>query len=92
MKIAVTGLNNVDNPGPGVPVIRGIRDSKSEGLKIVGLLYDVLDPGAYLPGVADTNYLIPYPSGGLDTLFERIKMINEKENIDVLIPTLDAEL
>ncbi|VAX18537.1 hypothetical protein MNBD_IGNAVI01-1851, partial [hydrothermal vent metagenome] len=27
MKIAVTGLNNVDNPGPGVPVIRGIREA-----------------------------------------------------------------
>ncbi len=92
MKIAVTGLNNVDNPGPGVPVIRGIRDSKKENLKIIGLIYDVLEPGAYIPEVADRNYLIPYPSGGIDTLFERIKSINEKENIDVLIPTLDAEL
>ncbi len=92
MKVAVTGLNNVDNPGPGVPVIRGIRDSQNKDLKIVGLLYDVLEPGAYMPEVADSNYLIPYPSGGLDILFERIKLINEKENIDVLIPTLDAEL
>jgi len=92
MKIAVTGLNNVDNPGPGVPVIRGIRDSKMENLKIIGLIYDMLDPGAYMPEVADKNYLVPYPSGGIDALFERIKFINENENIDVIIPTLDAEL
>ena len=26
--IAVTGLNNTDNPGPGVPVIRGAKDSE----------------------------------------------------------------
>ncbi len=92
MKIAVTGLNNVDNPGPGVPVIRGIKDAGIENLKIIGLLYDALEPGAYMPDVADANYMIPYPSGGLDILLERIKSINEKENIDVLIPTLDAEL
>ncbi len=92
MRIAVTGLNNVDNPGPGVPVIRGIRESGNKDIEIIGLIYDVLDPGAYLPNVADRNYLIPYPSGGLDLLFDRIKAINEKDKIDVLLPTLDAEL
>ena len=25
--VAVTGLNNIDSPGPGVSVIRGIKDS-----------------------------------------------------------------
>ena len=27
--VAITGLNNTDNPGPGVPVIRGIRESEN---------------------------------------------------------------
>ena len=92
MKIAVTGLNNVDNPGPGVPVIRGIRDSEKFDAEIIGLIYDVLEPGAYMKQVSDRNYLIPYPSSGLDNLFQRLDYINKVETIEVLIPTLDAEL
>ena len=92
MRIAVTGLNNVDNPGPGVPVIRGIKDSKKFDAEIIGLIYDKLEPGAYMKEVSDRNYLIPYPSSGLDNLFERLAYINQVEKIDVLIPTLDAEL
>lgn len=92
MNVAVTGLNNVDSPGPGVPVIRGIRESDCYDCRIIGLIYDSLEPGAYMNNVADKNYLIPYPSGGIDNLYERIKFINEKEKIDVIIPTLDAEL
>ncbi len=92
MKVAVTGLNNVDSPGPGVPVIRGIKDSDEFDGKIVGLIYDALEPGAFMPNVADSSYLIPYPSGGLDPFFERLAYINSVEKIDVIIPTLDAEL
>ncbi len=92
MKIAVTGLNNIDSPGPGVPVIRGIRDSGEFDGKIIGLIYDSLEPGAYMPNVADKNYLIPYPSGGLESLLERIKFIHQQEKIDLIIPTLDSEL
>jgi len=92
MKIAVTGLNNVDNPGPGVPVIRGIREANDFDGEIIGLIYDALEPGAYMNEVASRNYLIPYPSGGLDIYFERLSQINEIEKIDVIIPTLDAEM
>ncbi len=34
--IAITGLNNTDNPGPGVPEIRGIRES-GLAVRIIGL-------------------------------------------------------
>lgn len=92
MKIAVTGLNNVDNPGPGVPVIRSILDSGEFNGDIIGLIYDVLEPGPYMENLTKKNYLIPYPSSGLDSLYERISYINSQEKIDVLIPTLDSEL
>ena len=92
MKVAVTGLNNVDSPGPGVPVIRGIKDSGRFEGEIIGLIYDSLEPGAYMNEISNRNYVIPYPSGGLDSLLDRISFINEKEKIDVLIPTLDSEL
>ena len=92
MRVAVTGLNNVDSPGPGVPVIRGIKDSGKFDGEIIGLLYDALEPGAYMGNVAERSYLIPYPSSGVDAFFDRISEINEIEKLDVILPTLDAEL
>ncbi|MCD6180746.1 MAG: ATP-grasp domain-containing protein [Bacteroidales bacterium] len=92
LTIAVTGLNNTDNPGPGIPVIRSLRESKEFDVRIIGLAYENLEPGIYMENMVDKTYQIPYPSGGADLLIERIRYINEKENIDVLIPNFDAEL
>lgn len=90
--VAVTGLNNTDNPGPGVPVIRGIRESEAFDARIIGLAYENLEPGIYMKELVDKAYQIPYPSVGSDALMDRIAHINSIENIDVLIPNFDAEL
>ena len=90
--VALTGLNNTDNPGPGVPVIRGIRDSKEFDPRIIGLAYENLEPAIYMDGIVDKTYQIPYPSEGSDVLLQRILEIHEKDPIDVLIPNFDAEL
>ncbi len=90
--VAVTGLNNIDSPGPGVPMIRALRDSEFFDVRIVGLAYENLEPGIYMPGLADKIYMIPYPSEGVQTLLERIEFINSREKIDVLIPNFDSEL
>ncbi len=90
--VAITGLNNTDNPGPGVPVIRGIRDSGDFDVRIVGLAYENLEPGIFMPGVADKTYQVPYPSEGTNVLVQRILEIHKKDPIDVLIPNFDAEL
>jgi carbamoyl-phosphate synthase large subunit len=92
MKIAVTGINATDNPGPGVPVIRCIKEAEDFNGEIIGLFYDSLDPGIYMENITSACYMIPYPSGGLDELYERIKTIHEKEKLDIIIPTLDSEL
>jgi len=90
--IAVTGLNNTDNPGPGVPVIRALKEAKSFDVRIIGLAYENLEPGIYMENIADKVYQIPYPSTGSDNLLKRIEYIHLKENINVLIPNFDAEL
>jgi carbamoyl-phosphate synthase large subunit len=90
--IAITGLNNTDNPGPGVPVIRGIRESADLKVKIIGLAYENLEPGIYMPGLTDKTYLIPYPSSGTKVFLNRIFEIHERERIDLIIPNFDAEL
>jgi len=74
LTVAVTGLNATDNPAPGVPVIRAVREG-CPGCTVIGLAYDVLDPGAYMSGVADNVYLMPYPSQGADVLHQRIAAI-----------------
>jgi len=90
--LAVTGLNNTDNPGPGVPVIRGIKESADFDVRVVGLVYENLEPGIYMDGLCDRVFQIPYPSSGSDELIERIEHIHHQEKIDVLVPNFDAEL
>ena len=90
--IGVTGLNAVDSPGPGVAVIRGIRDCEDFDVRIIGLSYESLEPGIYMPGVCDKVYQIPYPSAGADALYGRLAYINEQEKMDVIVPNFDAEL
>jgi len=92
ISVALTGLNNTDNPGPGVPVIRGIRESEEFDARILGLAYESLEPAIYMDKVVDKTYQVPYPSDGKDVLLDRILEIHEKDPIDVLIPNFDAEL
>ena len=90
--VAVTGLNNIDSPGPGIPVIRGMRESKDFDLRIIGLAYEHLEPGIYMSDLVDKTYMIPYPAEGKDALFNRLVEIHQKEKLDVIIPNFDAEL
>jgi carbamoyl-phosphate synthase large subunit len=91
LTIAVTGLNNIDSPGPGVPVIRAIKKSNLNA-RIIGLAYENLEPGIYMPNLVDKTYIIPFPSTGSEAFLERLAYINEKENMDIVIPNFDSEL
>jgi carbamoyl-phosphate synthase large subunit len=92
LTIALSGLNNIDSPGPGIPVIRGLRESEYIDPRIVGLAYDNLEPGAYMHHLVDKSYKVPYPTEGTDVLIDRLRYINNIEKIDVLIPNFDSEL
>jgi len=92
LTIAITGMNcKPDNPGPGLAVARCLRKAYGENVRIVGMGYDVLDAGLYLD-TCDVGYLLPYPSAGEHQLMERITYIQSMEDIDIMIPCLDAEL
>ena len=92
LTIAVTGLNNTDNPGPGIPVIRGLKESTIFDVRIIGLAYENLEPGIYMYDLVDKTYQIPYPTAGTEILLNRIAYIHSVEKIDVLIPNFDSEL
>jgi carbamoyl-phosphate synthase large subunit len=92
LTIAISGLNNVDSPGPGIPVIRGIRESKLFDARIIGLAYENLEPGPYMHEFVDKTYKVPYPSEGVEPVLDRLEHIHERESIDVIIPNFDSEI
>lgn len=88
--IAVTGLNATDNPAPGVGVLRSLKERGDD--RLVGLAYDALEPGIYAEGLASSVFLLPYPSSSVEPFLDRLAYVHETTPIDVLVPTLDAEL
>jgi len=90
--IAVTGLNAIDSPGPGIAVIRGLKEATSFEARIIGLAYESLEPGIYMHDLVDKTYQIPYPSAGTESLLARIEYIHQIEKLDMIIPNFDAEL
>ena len=86
MKIALSGLNNTDNPAPGVPVAKSLKE-----YELIGLSYDPNEPGIY-QGLFEKVYLMPFPSVGWEDTKERLLDIKKKSGLDILIPNLDAEL
>lgn len=90
--IGVTALNAIDSPGPGVAVIRAIRDVYQNDVRIIGLSYESLEPGLYMHDLVDKTYQIPYPTAGTDSLWSRLMYIHEEENLQLIIPNFDAEL
>ncbi len=90
--VGITGLNNIDSPGPGIPVIRSLRDCSDFDVRIIGLSYESLEPGLYMKNMVDKTYQIPYPSAGTELLLARLLAIHEFEKLDIIIPNFDAEL
>ncbi len=92
MVIALTGLNRGENPQPGYAVIRSLRREFGDGHRLVGLVYDPLESGIYADDGPDVAFTMPYPSAGTGPFLDRMDAICQEEPVDVLIPSLDAEL
>lgn len=90
--IGVSGINAIDNPGPGIGVARSLKEDKDLDVRIVGLAYDAMEPGIYMDWVVDKSFILPYPSGDGDAFIERLLYIKRTHGLDVIIPNLDAEL
>lgn len=91
LTIAVTGLNRGENPQPGASIIRSLR-REFDDVTIVGMVYEILESGIYAEGYADVIYQLPTPSQGTALFLERLDYICQSYPIDILIPTLDAEM
>lgn len=91
-KIAISGMNAVDNPGPGVGVARSLKQALGSDVSIIGLAYGALEPGIYMDWLVDQAYTMPYPSGNSEVYLDRLREIREASGVDFIIPCLDAEL
>ncbi len=92
IKVGVSGINAVDNPGPGIGVARSLKEDHELDVEIIGLAYDAMEPGIYMDWVVDKSFMMPYPSGGGEALLERLLHIKESYGLDHVIPNLDSEL
>jgi carbamoyl-phosphate synthase large subunit len=91
LKIGISGINATDNPGPGTAVARSLKDAYP-GISLIGLSYDVHDPGNYMDHLFDNSYLMPYPTKGWEGMKEAIHEIKNKDGLDGIISCLDAEI
>ena len=92
LTVAVSGINAIDNPGPGTGVARSLRKDKQFPARIIGLAYDALEPGLYMDWLFDRRYIMPYPSSEPEILIERLLQIQQQFGLDCVIPNLDVEL
>lgn len=90
--IAVTALNAIDSPGPGISVIRALRESTLFEVRIIGFSYETLEPGIYMHELVDKTYQLPLPSAGTNVLLKRLEYIHNLEKLNVIIPNFDSEL
>jgi carbamoyl-phosphate synthase large subunit len=91
LSIAVTGLHRGTNPQPGPGIIRSLRRVRSD-LHIVGLVYDAYESGIFAEEGPDACAAMPYPTVGAEAWIERLDEVRAGHPIDVLLPTLDAEV
>ncbi|MBL6989241.1 MAG: ATP-grasp domain-containing protein [Bacteriovoracaceae bacterium] len=91
MKVGITGINGTDNPGPGFAIARSLKEADPT-CEIIGLSYDINDPGNYMDFIIDKSSTLPYPSKGAQIYFDKLYEIKKQFGLDYIIPNLDAEL
>jgi carbamoyl-phosphate synthase large subunit len=92
LNIGLSGINAVDNPGPGIGVARSLKEDRELNVRVLGLAYDALEPGFYMDWVVDRAFIMPYPSGDGAAYFDRLGHIQNEHGLEMLIPNFDAEL
>lgn len=90
--VGITGMNAIDNPGPGVGIARSLREDPDLDIEVIGLAYNALEPGIYMNWVVDRSFTLPYPSVGAAEYLARLRQVQELTGLNCVIPCLDAEL
>jgi carbamoyl-phosphate synthase large subunit len=89
--VGVTGFYTTDNPHPGLAVARALR-AADPSWRVLALAWDQWSTGAFAHDLLDGVALVPYPAAGARALLDRLRAVTRQRPIDVIIPTVDAEL
>jgi len=92
IRVAVTGFGGLNNPEPGTPVARSLRQGWPGKLHIHAMGYDTWMTGGWMPGVVDELHLLCPLAEGDEAVLQRLMGIHKKSRFDVLIPCLDLEV
>lgn len=88
--VAVTGLHGAgQNPQPGCGILRTLEGS---GHQVTGLIYDPLESGAYDSTRLHSVWAMPHLAAGAGAWLHQLAIRHEAQPLDVLVPTLDAEI
>jgi carbamoyl-phosphate synthase large subunit len=89
--IGVTGFWATENPHPGLAVVRALRRA-DPSWRILALTTDACATGAFATDLIDAHAIVPYATAGPRVTLARLRDIVKRHRVDVLVPTLDAEL
>ena len=81
LHIGLSGINAIDNPGPGIAVARSLKEDRELGARIFGLAYDALEPGIYMDWIVDRAFIMPYPSGDGAAYLERLGYLQREHGL-----------
>ena len=89
--VAITGLQAMANPDPGVAVARCLKYNGQKVNQVIGLSYSLHCTGNFTP-FFDHIFLIPFPWDSQAQWLDRIQQIHHRIPLDIIIPTLDSEI
>ena len=81
-----------DLPGVSATGADSLSDYLGRSWRIVALTWDRWSTGAFADGFVDSHALVPYPAAGPRPLLSRLKSLLASHPLDIVIPTVDAEL
>jgi carbamoyl-phosphate synthase large subunit len=90
--VGITGFGGLDNPEPGTPVARALRQGFPAPVEIHALGYDAWSSGAWAAGVSDALHVMPPLSAGDDAILKRIQEVHAQSPLSAIIPCLDLEV
>ncbi len=89
--VGVSAINATDNPGSGCGIARSLLEINPQP-EIIGLSYDINDPGHYISNLFSNSFILPYPNRSWEITKSSIIEVKQKTGLNFLIPALDVEL
>jgi carbamoyl-phosphate synthase large subunit len=92
LRVAITGISSADRPGPGAAIALSLREDTELDLDLIGLACEAEGPESCAHWIADATCVMPLALGEGDAYLHRLLQIQSEFGLDLIIPSLDAEL